>query len=106
VTVEPAVLALVREAFSPFEVGVTPFRALLDGTPTLVSRGDLLGPARVSFAGDVVPEDHLLPPAGPDRGELRVALRPREGAARPAPPPPAPSRPTGAAAHPRRASAR
>lgn len=91
VTVEPAVLALAREAFSPFEVGVTAFTALVDGTAAWVSRADLAGPARVSFGGDVVPEDHLLPPAGPDREELRVALRPASRDARPAATPDAPA---------------
>ncbi|MBL9088666.1 MAG: carboxypeptidase regulatory-like domain-containing protein, partial [Planctomycetia bacterium] len=100
VTVEPAALALAREAFSPFEVGVAPFTGPADGALLGVSRADLMGPARVSFAGEVVPEDHLLPPAGGRREDLRVTLRPAAGDARPAPPPPAagPAPTTGASA--------
>jgi len=72
IAVEPAVLALVREAFSRFEVGVPPTERVDTGAAELVARADLRGPARVTIDGDVVAEDHLVPPAGPARTELRL----------------------------------
>lgn len=87
--VEPAALALVREAFSEAEVADLAATLADEGAPHLVFGARLAGPVRLRLEGDVEPEDHLLPPIGPRRDE--VVLRPRaRGLRLDGPPPSAP----------------
>lgn len=94
VTVEPAVLAWVRDAFGPAAVGRTPDVAADDGRMLTVHGAALAGHVRVSVDGDVTAEDHLVGAAAGGREVLRVVPGPpRAPSPVPAPdvPPEAPS---------------